>query len=130
MRFVSLFVVAGVLLVGSCAHRTSERSDSSQHDPELITATEIAGVNGSTVYDAVQRLRPAWLLRSRPNPALPNQILVLYVDGQRYGGGIDGLRTLPLRSAYSVEFLSPTQAQARFGPGHSIGAIEVLTNPH
>ena len=130
MGFVSLFVVASVLLMGSCAHRTRERSDSSHHDPELITAMEIAGVNGSTVYDAVQRLRPAWLLRARPNPALPNQILILYVDGQRYGGGIDGLRTLPLRSAYSVEYLSATQAQARFGPGHSIGAIEVLTNPH
>jgi hypothetical protein len=130
MRFASLCVMASVLLLGACAHRTRELGDSSPHDPELITATEIAGVNGATVYDAVQHLRPAWLLRSRPNPALPNQILILYIDGQRYGSGIDGLRTLPLRSAYSVEFLSPTKAEARFGPGHSLGAIEVLTNPH
>ena|SRR2546423_809805 len=131
MRFASRFVVASVLLLGACAHGTREFGSSNHHDPELITASEIAGVTtGSTVYDAIQRLRPAWLLRARPNPALPNQILILYVDGQRYGGGIDGLRTLPLRSAYSVEYLSATKAEARFGPGHSIGAIEVLTNPH
>ena len=43
--------------MGSCAHRTRERSDSSHHDPELITAMEIAGVNGSTVYDASVRTK-------------------------------------------------------------------------
>jgi hypothetical protein len=129
MRFASLVVVVSALLA-ACAHRTRETHESSPHDPELITAEELAGVDGATVYDAVQHLRPGWLLRSRPNPALPNQILILYVDGQRYGGGISGLRTLPLRSAYSVEFLSPSKAQGRFGTGHSLGAIEVLTNPH
>jgi len=127
MKFVTLFVAASVM--GACAHGAREPGNATPHDPELITADEMAGINASTVYDAVQHLRPAWILRSRPNPALPNQFLIIYVDGQRYGSGIDGLRTLPIRSAYSVEFLSPTRAQARFGPGHSIGAIEVLTNP-
>jgi hypothetical protein len=129
MRFSAAVAVICVLL-GACAHRTRERSDAPAHDPELLTADEIATVNVSTVYDAVQRLRPAWMLRTRPNPALPNQIVIIYVDGHRYGAGIDGLRTLPVRSAFSVEFLSPTAAQARFGPGHLLGAIEVLTNPH
>ena len=111
MRFASRFVVASVLLLGACAHGTREFGSSNNHDPELITASEIAGVTtGSTVYDAIQRLRPAWLLRARPNPALPNQILILYVDGQRYGGGIDGLRTLPLRSAYSVDLRRSTRS--------------------
>jgi hypothetical protein len=129
MRFPPLVLAAAIALLAACAHRTREPNDAPAHDPELITADEMAGINASTVYDAVQHLRPAWILRSRPNPALPNQLLIIYVDGQRYGSGIDGLRTLPIRSAYSVEFLSPTRAQARFGPGHTIGAIEVLTNP-
>lgn len=129
MRF-PLVVTVSAILLSACAHRTREQSEVTTHDPELITADEIAGVNAVTVYDIVQRLRPAWLLRSRPNPALPNQFLIIYVDGQRLGAGIDALRTLPVRSAYSVEFLSPTKAQGRFGPGHNIGAIEVLTNPH
>jgi hypothetical protein len=128
MRFAVLLALATI--AGACAHRTREPSGSTAHDPELITADEIATVQGATVYDAVQHLRPNWLLRSRPNPALPTQWLIIYVDGQRLGAGIDGLRTLPIRSAYSVEFLSPTKAEARFGPGHSIGAIEVVTNPH
>ena len=129
MRFPPLALAAGIALVGACAHRTREPNDKPAHDPDLITADEMAGINASTVYDAVQHLRPAWILRSRPNPALPSQFLIIYVDGQRLGSGIDALRTLPVRSAYSVEFLSPSKAQGRFGPGHNIGAIEVLTNP-
>lgn len=129
MKFPLVVTVSAVLL-GACAHRTREQREATAHDPELITAEEMAGVNAVTVYDIVQHLRPAWLLRSRPNPALPNQYLIIYVDGQRLGSGIDALRTLPVRSAYSVEFLSPTKAQGRFGPGHNVGAIEVLTNPH
>lgn len=117
------------ILLGACAHRTREQRAATPHDPELITADEMAGVTAATVYDVVQHLRPAWLLRSRPNPALPNQVLIIYIDGQRLGSGIDALRTLPVRSAYSVEFLSATKAQGRFGPGHNIGAIEVVTNP-
>ena len=128
MRLPVLLALAATL--AACAHRTREPNESTAHDPELITADELAGVNGATVYDAVQRLRPGWILRSRGNPALPNQVLMIYVDGQRLGAGIAGLRTLPLRSAYSVEFLSPTKAETRFGAGHTIGAIEVLTNPH
>lgn len=128
MRFRSISV-ASVLVLAACSHRTREPNAATPHDPELITATEIATVNGATVYDAVQRLRPAWILRSRPNPAQPSLRFFVFVDGHSYGSGIEALRTLPIRSAYSVEFLSATAAQARFGPGLSLGAVEVVTNP-
>lgn len=128
MRFPLLAVC--VVLVGACAHRTRESSDAPPHDPELITSDELASVHGSTVYDAVQELRSNWIMRSRPNPALPRQTpLIVYVDGQRLGAGIDALRTIPIQAAVSVQFFSPTSAQGRFGPGHSLGAIEVITKP-
>lgn len=128
MRFPLL--ACCVLLICACSHRTRESSDAPPHDPELLTSEELANVKGSTVYDAVQELRPNWLMRSMPNPALPRQTpLIVYVDGQRYGAGIEGLRTIPISAAVSVQYFSATGAQGRFGPGHSLGAIEVITKP-
>ncbi|PYO91056.1 MAG: hypothetical protein DMD58_05490 [Gemmatimonadetes bacterium] len=106
------------------------RDVAANHDANLLTAEDFSAVTGSTVYDAVRQLRPEWIMRSRPNPVLPNQNLIIYVDGNRYGSGIDGLRLITIRAAYSVRYFSPSSAEGRFGPGHLLGAIEVITNPH
>jgi hypothetical protein len=127
MRFPLLTVC--ILLAGACTHRTKESSGAPPHDPELITSEELANVHGSTVYDAVQELRSNWIMRSQPNPAARQTPVIIYVDGQRLGAGIDGLRTIPLQAAVSVQYFSPISAQGRFGPGHSLGAIEVITKP-
>lgn len=131
------FVIVLVCLLGLAACSSSKaarvpRDTSPSHDADLLTADELSGVSGSTVYDAVRQLRPEWILRSRPNPVLQaKQVnLIIYVDGARYGAGIDGLRLITIRSAASVRYFSATNAEGRFGPGHLLGAIEVLTNPH
>ena len=119
-----------MLLLGACSHRTRETGAAAPHDPEMLTTQELASVKGSTVYDAVQEQRPNWIMRSRPNPALPRQTpLIVYIDGQRVGAGIDALRTIPVTAAISVQYFSATAAEGRFGPGHSLGAIEVVTKP-
>jgi hypothetical protein len=129
MKF-PLIAASFVLLLG-CAHRTGAARDAApSHDPDLLTAEEFAGVRGATVYDAVQQLRPAWLMHSRPSTAIQGaQDVVIYVDGVRYGAGMDGLRTLPLRSVASLRYYSPGNATARFGQGNVLGAIEVITVP-
>ena len=125
-----------VCLLGLAACSSSNaarvpRDVAESHDAELLTAVELSKVTGSTVYDAVRQLRPEWIMRSHPNPVLLNQAnLIIYVDGTRYGAGIDGLRLITIRSANSVRYFSPAKAEGRFGPGHLLGAIEVLTNPH
>ena len=93
---------------------------------------ELAGTNGSTAYDAVRQLRPTWIMRSRPTAVMQrNQAqLIVYVDGIRYAAGIESLRLLPLRSVASLRYFSPGNAEARFGAGHLVGAIEVLTASH
>ena len=57
-------------------------------------------------------------------------MLIVYVDGVRYAAGIESLRMFPIRSVASVRYFSPGNAEARFGPGHLLGAIEVITTPH
>jgi hypothetical protein len=53
----------------------------------------------------------------------------VYVDGSRYGG-FDSLRLLKWQSAAYVRYYSPGEAEAQFGPGHLVGAIEIKTLPH
>jgi hypothetical protein len=127
-------VTACVLSLTACAgsNAVRERDTSPSHDSDLIMAEELAGTNGSTAYDAVRQLRPAWILRSRPTAVMQrNQAqLIVYVDGIRYAAGIESLRLLPIRSVSSLRYFSPGNAEARFGPGHLLGAIEVITASH
>ena len=80
----------------------------------------------------MRQLRPTWIMRSRPTAVMQrNQAqLIVYVDGIRYAAGIESLRLVPLRSVASLRYFSPGNAEARFGAGHLVGAIEVLTASH
>ncbi len=132
MRF-PIVTVCALVLTACASHGAREARDTApSSDSDVLTAEELSNVTGSTVYDAVRQLRPVWIMRSRPNPVLRgNQTnLIIYVDGTRYGAGIDGLRLITIRSAASVRYFSPANAKGRFGPGHLLGAIEVITNPH
>ena len=117
------------LAVAACAgHGGTPQRDGPRRDPELITMEELSTTTSTTLYDAVRALRPAWMLRSRPTAVLQQQQaqLIVYVDGTRYGT-IESLRQLSTNGVVSVRFYSVGAAQARFGAGHLLGAIEVMT---
>jgi hypothetical protein len=124
-----LAVAASALLLAACAARTGAPSPS--RDANLITAEEIAGKPGQSLYDVVRALRPAWMMRSRPTALMPQNEgeLVVYVDGTRYGN-IESLRQFVPTAVQAVRYYSPSDAEARFGPGHLHGAIEVITTSH
>jgi len=128
-------VTACALTLTACAGSNAARESrdpAPSHDSDVIMAEELSGTNGSTAYDAVRQLRPAWIMRSRPTAVMQrNQSqVIVYVDGIRYAAGIESLRLLPLRSVGSLRYFSPGSAEARFGAGHLLGAIEVLTASH
>jgi hypothetical protein len=131
MRF-ALTVALVPLLAIACSSSHHARTDPAapSHDADLITADELGTINAPTIYDAVRQLRPGWLLRGQPTAVLrQNQAqLVVYIDDIRYGG-IESLRQVRTSSAAYVRYYSPGSAQARFGPGHLLGAIEVKTLP-
>jgi hypothetical protein len=126
---------ASVLMLAACAGSNATRNSrdaAPSQNADFIMAEELAGTNGSTAYDAVQQLRPAWILRSRPKTVVQgsqSQLLV-YVDGMRYAAGIESLRLVPIRAVVSLQYFSPGSAEGRFGPGHLLGAIEVVTAAH
>jgi len=132
MRFA--IVTASFLTFAACSGNAARESRDAapSHDSDLIVAEELAITNGSTAYDAVRQLRPTWIMRGRPTAVMQrNQaLLIVYVDGVRYAAGIESLRLVPLRSVASLRYFSPGSAEARFGAGHLLGAIEVLTASH
>ena len=120
------------LLLTACASGTGgtarEQGSTARRDANVITAEEIATTPAQTLYDAVRNLRPQWLMRSRPT-AMNQQnqgALLVYVDGTRFGN-VETLKQISPSSAQVVRYYSPSSAEARFGPGHLLGAIEVTT---
>ncbi len=53
----------------------------------------------------------------------------VYLDGTRLGG-IETLKGLPVTGVYTMRRISGTDAQARYGIGHSDGVIFIATGPN
>lgn len=117
-----------VITLAACSRSGRHADPAPRADPDLITAEEIAQTTATTLLDAVRALRPAWMLRSRPTAVMQQQQaqLIVYVDGTRFGN-MESLRQLMPSAVVFVRYFSPGAAQARFGPGHLLGAIEVTT---
>lgn len=95
---------------------------------DVVTLEDLAKVaTSSTLFDALQVLRPNWFLRS-PSTLRPEREgdIVIYLDQSRLGGPAS-LRTIPVSSVILVRHYSATEAEARFGLGHLHGAIQVVT---
>ena len=125
-------MLVAATLVSACSSSNASRGQdpTPDHDPDIITADELAKTAGSTVYDAVRQLRPVWEMRARPTTVVRTQSqLIVYVDGTPYGG-FESLRLIKSSSVAYVRYYSPGSADARFGSGHLLGAIEVKTLPH
>jgi hypothetical protein len=132
LRLVLPVVAALVAACASGGGGGAARTDgptTRQRSPNVITAEEIQEQPSPTLYDVVRALRPAWLLARRPTTIMRQQEgpLVVYLDGTRYGT-LESLRQLRPGGVRMVRYFSPTEAQARFGPGHLQGAIEVTTS--
>ena len=93
-------------------HRASNRID----------ATELAPLSELDVYQAIGRLRPAWL-RTSPQGALP----VIVLDGSPQTAGLDFLRAFRTADVTTLEYMNASDATTRFGTGYTGGAILVTT---
>lgn len=126
MRALLAPSVAVVTLMACASGGGPQRSAAQpRHDSNVIIEEEIRASSGTTLYDVIRSLRPAWLL-ARPTIVRSEGELVVYVDGTRFGNAAS-LRQLSPNTVWAVRFYRPTEAQARFGPGHLQGAIEVTT---
>lgn len=114
-------VVAAALL-SSCvppagAHPASHRSFTT------FSEIQIANVAPITAYDAVIRLRPIALYPPGGKSFEPS----VYLDGLRLGG-VEQLQRISAIDLIGIEFLTPIEAAAKYGPtGRDGGAILLTT---
>ncbi|MFL5562614.1 MAG: hypothetical protein ACJ79K_14175 [Gemmatimonadaceae bacterium] len=117
---------AALLAIGAC--KPNPHTNVAPRNRNMITADEIAKSNASNAYEAVERLRPAFLQTRGPQsiqntaPPTPN----VYVDGMRYGP-VQSLQSLPAISIIKIEYMNALDATQRFGIGNDGGAILVTT---
>jgi hypothetical protein len=131
--------VASGLACGASTAGTASQSgaptSAPRSDRSTISAEELKETRETSLYNAIQRIRPDWL-RSRGatsiqsgmagNPG-PDQIFV-YQDVQRLGT-IDILKSMNITQATSLKFYTASEAQMRFGTGNPNGAIQIITAP-
>lgn len=95
----------------------------------LIVEAEVAAAGVTNALEAVQRLRPT-MLRGRASQGLSdpqsNSGIVVYVDGIQTGG-VSTLANVPALNVKEIRFINAADATTRFGTGHPMGAILLVT---
>lgn len=122
MRRLAMLAVATLLTACVSSGESGPRRSADTISPE-----EMQQANVRTAYDAVQRLRPRWLITrgaasSDGQPAYP----VVYLDGVRMGE-LDQLHQIAALDIRQIRFVNSRDATTRYGTGHMGGAIVVET---
>jgi hypothetical protein len=123
----NVLVVCSVF-AGTACGSASQSAETEETAPRSsrneLVAADIMATNTGSVYDAIRRLRPAWL-RARTavgGAAIPP---VVYVDGVR-SGDFSYLQSIGIEEVERVRFVNARDATTRWGTGHAGGAIEVM----
>lgn len=125
MHRLSITTLAlGVALLACTS--TGGGSPSPARSANVITREELASVPELSAYDAVRRLRPAWLQTRGPTTIERTQLtgLRIYVDGAPRGA-VEELRQLRASDIEAMRFLSAREATTRYGTDHVDGAVLV-----
>jgi hypothetical protein len=124
MSVKRLCLLAVAFLVAcSSANSGSGSSSSPASRRDVLTADQIVEAHADlvSVYDAMARLRPLWLIRHGSDFA------TVFVDGQQYGT-VTSLRNIQAFQIARVRYYDPTQAGGVYGvKGGTGGVIEVTT---
>ena len=126
------YVVLSISLA-ACASSSATSSESlalkASPARNFITATEIVASRVSDVYQAVTQLRPDFLRRRSSSATLTPMkatAVTVYLDELPYGG-VESLSSIPLERVRVIRYLSPFDADLRWGGSHPAGAILVTT---
>lgn len=96
-------------------------------ESNLITRAELDAVGTGTLYDAIVRLRPAFLRDRGPTSVMvgtaQTRAAVFYNDAEY--GGIESLQRFQAMRVQEVRFYPGPEAVTRFGSGYGAGVIAV-----
>ena len=119
-----LLALAAVLVLPGCAASTAVGDGSSlRRSASMITEAEFDEVvTIGNLYEAIERLRSAWLRSRGGRSGLP----VVFVNGTRFGE-IDSLRALQVGDVASARLMNAGDATTLYGTGYPAGIIDVRT---
>ena len=109
----------------STAAIPSKRTSGSSRS--VITAEELATANASTVYEAIERLRPQFL-QSHGAVSMQDMTadILVYMDNVRLGG-VDVLRRIEPGQVQEIRYVNARDATTRYATGHGGGVIEATS---
>jgi len=110
-----------LLAVGCAGSGTGASGSSADH----LTSEDIAAADVSTLYEAVQRLRPRWLEVRAPRGMQTDAAVVVFMD-RTYLGGVDELRGLGTEVAASIEFMRGSRAQGELRVPIGVGVAAAI----
>jgi hypothetical protein len=122
-------LAAVVATAGAACGKAHDRAEAPRPSGAL-EAEEILATQAGNMYDVIRLRRPSWLQRSGRRPTSLSGTaaeVMVYLDGQRFGEARDLIR-LAVTAVRWAEYLSPSEAQARFGPGNLAGVIHIHTH--
>lgn len=122
-RAVGTALVAVVLVGCSTGRQSRPQPPGEQY---LIKAAELEATRQANLYDAIRQIRPFWLTRETRNRSGAAGLAV-YLDDQ-YIGGTSALSRLPIHATAQVRYMSPTEAQVRFGQVNGLRAAIVVVS--
>lgn len=117
-------IVAPLLTLIGCA---ASGARATQTNSTVLTREEIATINVGNLYDAVQRLRPRWLV-VRADRSFNNQTAIVVYEGQTLLGGPNALRDINVTSIDRLQYIDGPRASATLpglGSQHVQGAIVI-----
>jgi hypothetical protein len=122
-RFALLLTAA----LAGCASTGTDGAARPRQNLSVLTQEEMRAAHHTNVYEAVAALRANWIRPRGPisfaDPTA-GQVFV-FQDGLRLGN-VTYLRQVPVSDVRSLQFLSPTEATARFGLQSSAGPAIVI----
>jgi hypothetical protein len=121
-----LRLAAVVVIVAACATAPSTQygSRAPVRSPHLLTAEDISRVQVTSAYEAVERLKPNFLLGMRGEA-----IRAVYLNGTRLLGGLENLRSIDASTIQQIVFLNGIEASTFYGSGNGAGVLLVSTLP-
>jgi len=95
-----------------------------RRNPYLIERAELRATAAPSLYDAIIMRRPTWFTRAS-STAPGNDAVAVYI-GEQLAGPLSMLRQMSVDAAQSVRYLTPTEANLRYGAKHGSRAAIVI----
>lgn len=118
---------AAFLLVFAACASSGGGGGGGGSNAEVLTRDELIASNETDVFNALQRLRPAWLRVRGQTSFAGTTTVTVFVDGSPRGD-VSDLRGMQVTDVVEVRYLSPSDAAFQFGTlAGSGGTISIRT---